>query len=86
MHMVPPSRRLLCLSEASRVLKRRGRLLLIDYAGKPGERRHWTAKHGRHGLFDLHALSSALRDAGLEEVHGGPLAWLSLHFLRATKG
>jgi ubiquinone/menaquinone biosynthesis C-methylase UbiE len=30
MHMVPQSRRLLCPTEASRVLKRGGRLLLID--------------------------------------------------------
>jgi len=85
MHMIPPSRRRLCLSEASRVLRCGGRLLLIDYAGNSKERSHWTAKHGRHGLFDLHSLSESLPDEGLDELDGGPLQWLSLHFLRATK-
>jgi hypothetical protein len=85
MHMIPPSRRRLCLSEALRVLRCGGRLLLIDYAGNPQKRSHWTAKHGRHGLFDLHSLSESLPDEGLDVLDGGPLQWLSLHFLRATK-
>jgi ubiquinone/menaquinone biosynthesis C-methylase UbiE len=86
MHMVPPCRRRLCLREASRVLRRGGRLLLIDYAGDPADRRHWTAKHGLHRLFDLHSLRDPLLEAGFEEIDSGPLDWLSLHFLRATKG
>ncbi len=85
MHMIPPSQRRLCLGEASRVLRSGGLLLLIDYAGNSSERSHWTAKHGRHGLFDLHSLSESLLDEGLAELDGGPLQWLSLHFLRATK-
>lgn len=85
MHMVPQSRRLLCLSEASRVLKRGGRLLLIDYAGDPDRRRHLSAKHGAHRLFDLHSLREPLAAEGFEEIDGGPLNWLSLHFLRGRK-
>jgi ubiquinone/menaquinone biosynthesis C-methylase UbiE len=85
MHMVPQCRRRLCLREASRVLRRGGRLLLIDYAGDPADRRHWTAKHGLHRLFDLHGLRDPLSEEGFEEIDGGPLRWLSLHFLRATK-
>lgn len=85
MHMIPPNRRGLCLGEASRVLRHGGRVLLIDYAGNCEERRHWTAKHGRHGLFDLHSLRASLSDAGLDEIDGGPLQWLGLHFLRAGK-
>jgi ubiquinone/menaquinone biosynthesis C-methylase UbiE len=86
MHMVPQSRRRLCLGEASRVLRRGGRLLLIDYAGDPGCRRHWTARCGPHRRFDLHGLREPLSAEGFEEVDGGPLDWLSLHFLRGTKG
>jgi ubiquinone/menaquinone biosynthesis C-methylase UbiE len=86
MHMVPQERRRLGLREASRVLRRGGRLLLIDYAGDPEDRRHWMAKHRLHRLFDLRSLRDPLSEEGFEEIEGGPLDWLSLHFLRATKG
>jgi ubiquinone/menaquinone biosynthesis C-methylase UbiE len=85
MHMVPASRRRLCLQEASRVLAPGGRLLLIDYAGDPRDRRHLSAKHGLHGQFDLHSLCKPLSEEGFREIELGPLDWLSLHFLRGTK-
>jgi ubiquinone/menaquinone biosynthesis C-methylase UbiE len=85
MHMIPESRRRLCLTEAWRVLRHGGRLLLIDYAGDPHCRRHLTAKHGLHGRFDLHSLRDPLSEAGFEGINDGPLDWLSLHFLRGTK-
>jgi SAM-dependent methyltransferase len=85
LHMVPQSRRLLCLAEAARVLRCGGRLLLIDYAGDPDRRKHLSAKHGLHRLFDLQALREPLSAAGFEEIDGGPLDWLSLHFLRGRK-
>jgi len=85
LHMVPESRRRLCLREAGRVLTPGGRLLLIDYAGSPHERRHLSARHGRHGEFDLNALHGALAEEGSERIEGGPLQWLSLHFLRAVR-
>ncbi|MCT7376632.1 class I SAM-dependent methyltransferase [Chelativorans salis] len=84
-HMVPPSRRRLCLSEAWRVLRRSGRLLLIDYAGDPGERKGLVSKHGPHGRFDLYDLRGPLSEVGFEEITGGPIKWLELHFLRGTK-
>lgn len=86
MHMVPERRRRRCLHEASRVLRSGGSLLLIDYAGDREHRTHWSAKHGRHGLFDLDSLRQALSEEGLKKIDGGPLGWLSLHFLRGTKG
>jgi hypothetical protein len=60
-------------------------LLLIDYAGAPARRRHWTARCGPHRRFDLHSLREPLSAEGFEKVDGGPLDWLSLHFLRSTK-
>jgi SAM-dependent methyltransferase len=85
MHMVPENRRRLSLREASRVLRRGGRLLLVDYAGSVRKRSGLIAKHGAHGRFDLHDLCDALSEEGFDEIEGGPLAWLSLHFLRGTK-
>jgi ubiquinone/menaquinone biosynthesis C-methylase UbiE len=85
MHMVPESRRRICLQEASRVLVPGGRLLLIDYAGDPRDRRHLSAKHGLHRQFDLHSLREPLSEEGFEKIDGGPLNWLSLHFLRGIK-
>jgi len=84
MHMIPQSRRRPCLREAARVLRRGGRLLLIDYGGDPDSRRHWTARHGPHRRFDLHSLREPMSAEGFEEVDGGPIDWLSLHFLRGT--
>lgn len=85
MHMVPEGRRKLCLREASRVLRPRGRLLLIDYAGDMHGRTHLSARHGRHGQFDLHLLREPVSEEGFTNITVGPLGWLSLHFLRATK-
>jgi ubiquinone/menaquinone biosynthesis C-methylase UbiE len=85
MHMIPEARRCVCLGEAARVLRSSGRLLIIDYAGELAGRRHWMAKHGRHGQFDLRKVQPLLVQAGFEPAGGGPIGWLDLHFLRGIK-
>jgi ubiquinone/menaquinone biosynthesis C-methylase UbiE len=85
LHMVPSSRRQQCLAEAHRVLAPGGVLLVVDYAGARDERRGWVAKHGRHGEFELHAYHTDLAEIGFVAVEGGPLDWLSLHYLRGSK-
>jgi hypothetical protein len=52
----------------------------------PADDIHWSARHGAHGRFDLDRLREPLSEAGFDRIDGGALAWLSLHFLRATKG
>lgn len=85
MHMIPERERDLALKEASRVLRPGGRLLLVDYAGDPAKRRHLSARHGPHGRFDLHALRGSMIEVGFTDIDGGPLDWLSLHFLRGRR-
>jgi ubiquinone/menaquinone biosynthesis C-methylase UbiE len=85
MHMIPSDRRTLCLLEARRVLKSGGRLLIIDYAGPPEHRKHWSAKHGLHGRFDLHDLRTNLADLGFFDIRATPLHRLSLHALTGSK-
>ncbi len=81
LHMVPPQRRRAALAEAARVLRCGGRVLLVDYAGDPADRKHSSARHGLHRAFNLHDLRGPLAEAGFDEIDGGPLEWLSLHAL-----
>jgi SAM-dependent methyltransferase len=85
MHMLPENRLRRCLGDAHRILKPGGRLLLIDYAGETKDRRHWSARHGPHGRFDLRALRMPLTELGFRNVESGPLGWLDLHFMRGVK-
>ncbi len=84
LHMVPNDRRRDSLREASRVLCWGGRLVLIDYAGDLSGRSHLSARHGRHGQFDLNGLWGMLVEEESPRWRG-PLGWLSLHYLRAMK-
>ena len=70
LHMVPNDRRRDSLREASRVLCWGGRLVLIDYAGDLSGRSHLSARHGRHGQFDLNGLWGMLVEEGFTAVEG----------------
>jgi SAM-dependent methyltransferase len=85
LHMLPEARWERCLGEAHRVLRAGGRLLLVDYAGDPQSRRHFSAKVGPHGRFDLDRLRVPLVETGFRSVNGGTLDWMSLSWLRGVR-
>jgi SAM-dependent methyltransferase len=85
LHMLSEADQAICLAEAKRVLKPDGRLLLIDYAGDTGSRRHLSARHGPHGKFDLHRLRDSVAALGMHEIETGELGWLSLSYIAARR-
>lgn len=86
LHAVPLDQRQSCIAEARRILKPAGRLVIIDFGGSADDRKHWIARHGAHGEFDIDDLREPMAEAGFRNVEGAELGWLSLRFLRATNG
>ena len=71
-HQLPHADRRTCLAEMHRVLKPRGRLLLVDLAmrGQPDR----PTPHG-HGHFDVTDLVPVLTETGFAVVARGPVAF-----------
>ena len=72
-HQLPHSDRRTCLAEMHRVLKPRGRLLLVDLAlsRRPADQ---PTPHG-HGHFDVADLVPLLTETGFAVVARGPVAF-----------
>jgi len=85
LHMLPEADQPTGLTEAKRVLEPGGRLLLIDYAGDAAGRRHLSARHGRHGRFDLHRLRVSVAAMGMSGIEAGELGWLGLSYIAAHR-
>jgi ubiquinone/menaquinone biosynthesis C-methylase UbiE len=84
MHHLPDEARHQCLSEIRRVLKPRGRLIVIDFGGSEKEKRSWTAHYHKHAHFDVRRVIPELSDIGLCDVESGEVGVRDLSFVRAS--
>jgi ubiquinone/menaquinone biosynthesis C-methylase UbiE len=85
LHHLPPKTRRQCAAEVQRVLKPRGRLLVVDFEGFSDQKRtllsHFHRPHGHVRKSDIIAL---LAEAGFETIEIGPVGVLDLQFVLAS--
>jgi ubiquinone/menaquinone biosynthesis C-methylase UbiE len=84
LHCLPQDARGAAIGEMRRVLKRGGRLLIVDFGGPRQERRSLVAKISVHGRFDLGAAVPILDDLGFVGIETGQIALSDLRFVRGT--
>lgn len=82
LHHLPRTAHAEFLREARRVLKPRGRLLLVDFAGAEGNRA--VSHFHRHGSISFDAMIELCWDAGLRIVDSGDVGFRDLRFVLAT--
>lgn len=84
LHHLPRPDRPRLVAEAYRVLRIGGRLLVIDFAKKPGRHSIWGHVH-RHGNVDLNDIIAIVSDTGLDIQESGDVGMSGLQFVLATK-
>ena len=75
-----------CGREMRRVLKPGGRVLAVDLAKPPGERRGLIGHLHRHGHVTQARIAELLSDAGLTVAESGPVGMRDLQFTLAVRG
>lgn len=83
LHHLPRPARRQCAAEIRRVLKPRGRLLVVDF-GRPQARNGILAHLHRHGHVDFADVGAMLIDAGFAITEDGPVGFSSLQFVLAS--
>jgi ubiquinone/menaquinone biosynthesis C-methylase UbiE len=82
-HHLPRNTRKQCAIEIRRVLKRPGRVLVVDF-GKAQARHGLLAHFHRHGHVAIEDIDSILTSAGFTTVRTGPVGVRDLQFVVAT--
>jgi ubiquinone/menaquinone biosynthesis C-methylase UbiE len=83
LHHLPRQVRRQCAAEIRRVLKPRGRLLVIDF-GRPQARHGILAHFHRHGHVDFADVRAMLTDAAFVVTEDGPVGFSGLQFVLAS--
>ena len=83
LHHLPRQVRRQFAAEIRRVLKPRGRLLVVDF-GRPQGRPGILAHFHRHGHVDFADVKAMLTDAGFTVMEDGPPGFSSLQFILAS--
>lgn len=83
LHHLPRVAREQGAREIRRVLKRGGRVVVVDFGASP-ERRTLLGHFHRHGHTDAQDVRSMLNEAGLGVAESGALGMKSLWFTKAT--
>jgi ubiquinone/menaquinone biosynthesis C-methylase UbiE len=83
LHHLPRPVRRQCAAEIRRVLKPRGRLLVVDF-GRPQARHGILAHFHRHGHVDFADVRAMLTDAAFTVTDEGQVGFSSLQFVLAS--
>ena len=82
-HHLPKAGRAQCCREAFRVLKPGGRVVIVDFAKPPRQKR--TFKLHRHGHADLDKVAVDIGQSGFDVVEQGDVGTKKLRYLIARK-
>jgi ubiquinone/menaquinone biosynthesis C-methylase UbiE len=84
LHHLPRPARQAWAREIRRVLKPRGRVLVVDFARLPQARQGVIGHFHRHGHVDLVDIIAVLSEAGLKNMESGPVGLKDLQFVLAA--
>jgi len=82
LHHLPRSAREQCAREMRRVIKPGGRVVVVDFGGRPRERTMLGRFHN-HGAVDLREIERTLTNAGLTVEEKGPMGIYEIVFVIA---
>lgn len=83
LHHLPRKARQECVSEMRRVLKRSGRLLVVEFGGAAAKGKGPLAHFHSHGQIKPRELAALVSDAGFKVVQSGAIGIWDLQFVLA---